>query len=425
MTLAGTRSTPINATVVETRLYSWNMEYGIWTLIPVLFVIAFALKTKRTLEPLIFGTLLTYVITSAARIPSEGVYALSHIATDWMDAFFRVATDYSHQWVFLVCALFGSLITLLGESHGTLGFTRALGKLCRGPRSTMMVTWIMGILIFVDDYLNIMTLSTCMKKLTDQRRVPREALSYIIDSTGAPVCAILPFSTWAIFFSGLFFTQPGIAELGYGTAIQTQGSLMDFILPVGVLIILAIISGELFLAVVAAIAVCFVLYIPRGKMSFSRFCDLAMHGFCNMIPTVAIIFFAFVMQEAMTDIGIADYIITLVQPHVNAVIFPLVTFLVVAILNFSTGSVWGIPAIVAPILLPLAESIGTNLLLVMGAIVSGATLGSHACFYSDATVLTSSCCKIENMDHALSQIPYALCASGISALGYLVCGALL
>ena len=341
----------------------------------------------------------------------------------------------------------------------------------------MMVTWIMGILIFVDDYLNIMTLSTCMKKLTDQRRVPREALSYIIDSTGAPVCAILP-----------FFTQPGIAELGYGTAIetfyhvipfafyaiaaviivplfivgvvpklgrmrtayrrlqetgkvyspesaplneedesdfQTQGSLMDFILPVGVLIILAIISGELFLAVVAAIAVCFVLYIPRGKMSFSRFCDLAMHGFCNMIPTVAIIFFAFVMQEAMTDIGIADYIITLVQPHVNAVIFPLVTFLVVAILNFSTGSVWGIPAIVAPILLPLAESIGTNLLLVMGAIVSGATLGSHACFYSDATVLTSSCCKIENMDHALSQIPYALCASGISALGYLVCGALL
>ena len=86
------------------------MEYGIWTLIPVLFVIAFALKTKRTLEPLIFGTLLTYVITSAARIPSEGVYALSHIATDWMDAFFRVATDYSHEWVFMVCGLFGSLI---------------------------------------------------------------------------------------------------------------------------------------------------------------------------------------------------------------------------------------------------------------------------------------------------------------------------
>lgn len=465
------------------------MDYGIWTLVPVLFVILFALKTKRTLEALIFGTFLTYVIIGAAQIPQQGFGAVSQIAANWMDAFFRVATDYSHQWVFLVCALFGSLITLLGASHGTLGFTRVLGKLCRGPRSTMMVTWIMGILIFVDDYLNIMTLSTCMKKLTDQRHVPREALSYIIDSTGAPVCAILPFSTWAIFFSGLFFSQPGVADLGYQSAMETfyhvipfsfyaiaaviivplfifgvvprlgrmktayrrmqetgkvyspesavlneeddesefetQGSLIDFILPVGVLILLAIVSGELFLAVVAAIAVCFVLYIPRGKMSFTKFCDLAMHGFCNMIPTVAIIFFAFVMQEAMSDIGIATYVITLVQPYVNAVILPLVTFLVVAVLNFSTGSVWGIPAIVVPILLPLAQSIGADLLLVMGAIVSGATLGSHACFYSDATVLTSSCCKMENMDHALSQIPYALCATGVSAAGYLVCGVLI
>ena len=92
------------------------MDYGVWTLVPVLLVIVFALKTKRTLESLIFGTMLTYVITNAALLPVEGVDALGHIPSDWMDAFFRVATDYSHQWVFLVCALFGSLITLLGAS---------------------------------------------------------------------------------------------------------------------------------------------------------------------------------------------------------------------------------------------------------------------------------------------------------------------
>ena len=103
----------------------------------------------------------------------------------------------------------------------------------------------------------------------------------------------------------------------------------------------------------------------------------------------------------------------------------LIAFLVVAALNFTTGSVWGITAVTVPILLPLAFSIGANPLLVMGAIVSGATLGSHACFYSDATVLTSSCCKMENMDHALSQLPYSLCAAGLSAAGYLVCGLLM
>ena len=77
-----------------------------------------------------------------------------------------------------------------------------------------------------------------------------------------------------------------------------------------------------------------------------------------------------------------------------------------------------------PILLPLAFSIGANPAGDEGHRL-GATLGSHACFYSDATVLTSSCCKMENMDHAPTQLPYSLCAAGLSAAGYLVCGLLM
>lgn len=270
----------------------------------------------------------------------------------------------------------------------------------------------MGILIFVDDYLNIMTLSTCMRKLTDRQKVPRETLSYIIDSTGAPVCALLPFSTWAVFFAGLFYAEAGIPELGYGSAINTfcavipfifyaiaavalvplfslglvpklgrmkkayrrveetgkvyspesaelnlededdspaiTGCLWDFVLPIGTLIALTIVGGELFLALVAAIAVCFLLYIPRKKLSLTRFCDLAMHGFCNMIPTVAIIFFAFVMQEGMTEIGIAPFVINAVKPILSPAVFPAIAFLVVAALNFTTGSVWGITAVTVP-----------------------------------------------------------------------------
>lgn len=465
-----------------------TMSYGILTLLPIGVVIVLALKTKRTLEPLIAGTVAAYIILDGWQFP-----------LGWMDAFFTVASDRDHQWVFMVCALFGSLIALLGASHGTMGFSRFLGRLCRGPRSTLLITWVMGILIFVDDYLNIMTLSASMRRLADQHKVPREALAYIIDSTGAPVCALLPFSTWAIFFSGLFFAQAGVPELGYGSAIGTfyhiipfifyavfavivvplfslgllpklgrmktaydrvqatgqvclpadggrglqdedaededdaedgaaaraQGSGLDFILPIGVLIALAICGGELFLAVLGAIVTCFVLYIPRKKLSMARACDLAMHGFCTMIPTIAIIFFAFVMQEAMAGLGIAAYVIGLVQPILRAPVFPAITFLLVAALNFSTGSVWGIPAIVTPILLPLGFSIGADPLLTMGAIISGAVLGSHACFYSDATVLTSSCCKMQNMDHALSQLPYALLAAGASTVCYLAFGAIL
>lgn len=454
------------------------VDYGILTLLPIAVVIVMSLLTKRILESLIVGTLVTYIIVDQFGF-----------AQGWMDAFFSVASNRDHQWVLMVCALFGSLIALLGASHGTLGFSKWLGKLCRGPKSTMLVTWIMGILIFVDDYLNIMTLSTCMRKLSDKHKVPRESLSYIIDSTGAPVCALLPFSTWAVFFASLFYAEAGIPELGYGSAIGTfyhiipfifyaiaavvivplfayglvpkwgkmrkayrrvketgqvyspesaelnlddeddspnvKGNILDFVLPIGVLIALTVITGELFLALIAAIAVCFLLYIPRKKMTAARFCDLAMHGFCNMIPTVAIIFFVFVMQQGMTDIGIANFVIDSVQPFISPELLPAITFLLVAALNFATGSAWGIPALVSPIILPLALSIGTNPLVVMGAIVSGATLGSHACFYSDATVLTSSCCKMNNMDHALSQLPYAMCAAGIATVGYLLCGFLM
>ncbi len=150
-----------------------------------------------------------------------------------------------------------------------------------------------------------------------------------------------------------------------------KGNILDFVLPIGVLIALTIVTGELFLALIAAIAVCFLLYIPRKKMTAARFCDLAMHGFCNMIPTVAIIFFVFVMQQGMTDIGIASYVIDAVRPVISPVLLPAITFLLVAALNFATGSTWGIPALVSPIILPLALSIGVNPLVVMGAIVSG------------------------------------------------------
>lgn len=69
--------------------------------------------------------------------------------------------------------------------------------------------------------------------------------------------------------------------------------------------------------------------------------------------------------------------------------------------------------------------IGTNLLLVMSAIVSGTTLGSHVCFCSDATMLILGCCRMENVDYTPSQLPYPLYVAGLPAVGYLVRGLLM
>ena len=451
------------------------MEYGVLSILPALIVIIFALLTKKTLEALLLGTLSTYII----------MYGFG-FASKWSEAFFAAAGNPDNQWVLIVCGLFGSLIALLRKSKGTLGFAGKLERYCKTQKSTLITTWILGILIFVDEYLNIMTLGACMKNISDKKKVPRESLAYIIDSTGAPICVLLPFSTWAIFYASVFGKEPAVAALNYGSDMATylkvipftfyawasviivpffilgvipkmgkmkdaynrvettgkvygetsskfnsdlldeyesgEGKLIDFLLPMGVLIGITIISGDLFISVIASLFVCLVLYVPRKKMTFDEFCDIYIRGFCDMVPTIAIVFMAFVMQQAANDIGLPTYVIETVAPYLNGNIFPAISFIVVALLTFITGSNWGIPAVCVPIILPLGASLGANLILVMAAVLSGGTLGSHACFYSDATVLTSSSCSIDNMDHALSQIPYALIASVASLVGFLICG---
>lgn len=78
----------------------------------------------------------------------------------------------------------------------------------------------MGILIFVDDYLNVLSIGVCMKGVCDKRKIPREALAYMLDATGAPVCVLLPFSTWAVFYASLFIDQASVKALGFKTGIQ-------------------------------------------------------------------------------------------------------------------------------------------------------------------------------------------------------------
>lgn len=98
-------------------------HYGIFTLLPILVVIGIALKTKRTLEALLIGTVVTYIII-------DGVDFFG----SWTDAFFEAATNYDNVFVLIICGLFGSLITLIGASHGTLGFANWLERHCKSAK---------------------------------------------------------------------------------------------------------------------------------------------------------------------------------------------------------------------------------------------------------------------------------------------------
>lgn len=111
--------------------------------------------------------------------------------TKWVSTLEGVISD--EAYVILICGLFGSLVALLTASRGSFGFTKIVTKICNTERKTLFATFILGILIFVDDYLNVLSIGTAMKGSYDKKKVPRESLAYLLDSTGAPVCVLIPF----------------------------------------------------------------------------------------------------------------------------------------------------------------------------------------------------------------------------------------
>lgn len=464
-----------------------TVNYGIITLIPPVAMLIFALKTRKSFEALIFGSVIAYVI----------MYGFGFIQP-WCEMLLEEISNADNQYILLICGLFGGFIFLLKEAKGTIGFSNVLSRYCKSERSVLLTSVLMGVAIFVDDYLNIMTIGTCMNDLCDRRKIPRQALAYVIDSTGAPVCALLPFSTWVVFYAGIFYQEQAVVNLGFGSGMSTyihaipymfypifalaivllfsvglmpklgtmkkyyrevnnvqekvtyeqhnlptvdiamagmandyppkstvEGNMFDFLIPIGFLIGVTITTGDMLTAIVVALMVCMILYIPRKKITFTRFVELFFAGFADILPVLGILLSSFLIRNACGQMGLSEYVISLAEPIMNAQVLPAIIFVIIAGLTFVTSSFWGIEAIAIPIVVPLCMALGGNVLLALAAVVSGGVFGSHACFYSDATVLSSATCEIDNLSHASSQIPYAIIGAVLSVIAYLVFGFIL
>lgn len=451
-----------------------NVNLSVVAIIITLLIIIGAVVTRRCVECMIAGSML-----AAAFLYGKG------FLTGWSESLQNMLAD--NVWVMLVCLLFGGLISLLTDSKGSFGFSKYISKICNTQRKTLFTTFIMGILIFVDDYLNVLSIGVCMKKISDKQKLPRESLAYLLDSTGAPVCVLLPFSTWAVFYASLFYEQESVKALGASSALgayvkaipflfypiitliivfffvmgwmpklgpmkkayqrveQTgkvysdaskkynhedpeedeEGNIWNFLIPMGVLVGVAVGTGDILVAVILALLICFFLYVPRKILSVEAFLNSMIRGFGDMLPTLTMLLVTFVLKDISGQMGMTEYIIEIAEPFLFASIFPAMVFVLGAVLAFTTGSDWGMSSIITPIVFPLGAALGANPVLIMAAIISGGTFGSHACFYADATLLASQAAGVDNMEHALSQIPYVLIASILSVICFIVAGLLL
>lgn len=449
-----------------------NLNLGLVAIIITLFIIIGAVVTRRCVECMIVGSMVAAIFLFG-----------SGFLTAWSESLQNMLAE--NVWVMLVCLLFGGLISLLTDSKGSFGFSKYISKFCNSEKKTLMTTFVMGILIFVDDYLNVLSIGACMKKISDKQKLPRESLAYLLDSTGAPVCVLLPFSTWAVFYASLFYEQESVQAISgvtsamgayvkaipfcfypivtliivflfamgwmpklgpmkkaYARVAETgkvysdasrkynhddyegeeEGNIWNFLIPMGVLVAVAVVTGDILVAVIIALIVCFVIYVPRKIISVDGFLSSMIRGFGDMLPTLTMLLVTFVLKDISGQMGMTEYIIEIAEPFLFAAIFPAMVFLLGAVLAFTTGSDWGMSSIITPIVFPLGVALGANPILIMAAVISGGTFGSHACFYADATLLAAQSSGVDSMEHALTQIPYVIIASVISVVCFVAAG---
>lgn len=437
-------------------------------LIPAAVTIVIAILSRRPIESLLSGVVVGLLMLE----PGASLTNFSAILLD-------VMMDETIAWIIIVCGLMGSLISLLMRVGAANAFSDALAVRAQSSGSALLYTWLLGLVIFVDDYLNALAVGSSMRKVTDKFKVSREMLSYVVDSTAAPICVLVPVSTWAVFYAGLFM-ESGFAEEGQGMslyisaipymlypivavllvplvatgripalglmkraeamaqtgqmpevseefAIQTSQAsdrpvkLYHFILPIVALLLFSLWGDpwnpDVQLGVIVAVALTILLFGTQKLMGWTEMFDSVLDGIKIMLPALTIVVMAFMFKEVNDRLGLAPFVIDTVAPVMTPVLLPLVVFITMAFISFATGSSWGVFAIAIPIILPLAEAMGVSIPLAIGAIVSASAFGSHACFYSDATVLAAQGSGCDVMDHALTQIPYALIAAVIASAG--------
>jgi Na+/H+ antiporter NhaC len=206
---------------------------------------------------------------------------------------------------------------------------------------------------------------------------------------------------------------------------EDKVQIYHFVLPIVALLGFSIwYDLDVQIGVIMAVAVTIILFGVQRLMAWTQMFDAALDGIKIMLPALTMVVMAFVFKEVNDQLGLATYVINNVAPLMTPLMLPALTFITMALIAFATGSSWGVFAIAIPIILPLAESVGVSIPLAIGALVSASAFGSHACFYSDATVLAAQGSGCDVMDHALTQIPYALIAGALSCVGLTVLAAM-
>ena len=168
---------------------------SIWSLLPAVIAIALALITKEVYSSLFIGIICGGLLYSGFSFTGT----MEHVFVDGMIA---QLSDGWNVGILIFLVILGSMVMLMNRAGGSAAFGRWSVEHVRTKVGAQIATIILGVLIFIDDYFNCLTVGSVMRPLTDKHKISREKLAYLIDATAAPVCIIAPTSSWAAAVTG-------------------------------------------------------------------------------------------------------------------------------------------------------------------------------------------------------------------------------
>ena len=187
-----------------------RMYATFWSLVPPLVAIILALITKEVYSSLFVGIVVGGLFYSNFNI-KEGFLTIFTDKTD--GGLLAKLSNSGNVGILIFLVVLGIMVVLMNKAGGSAAYGEWAKKTIKTRKGALLSTFVLGVLIFIDDYFNCLTVGSVMRPVTDTHKVSRAKLSYIIDSTAAPVCIIAPISSWAAAVAGIAADIPGINGL--------------------------------------------------------------------------------------------------------------------------------------------------------------------------------------------------------------------
>ena len=175
-----------------------------WSLVPPIVAIALALITKEVYSSLFVGILIGGLLYAGGNPEGTVLHVFS-------DGIVSVLSDSDNVGILIFLVILGSIVAMMNKAGGSAAFGRWASSKIKTPAGAQLATIALGVLIFIDDYFNCLTVGSVMRPVTDKQNVSRAKLAYLIDATAAPVCIIAPISSWAAAVAGFVEGEDGFS----------------------------------------------------------------------------------------------------------------------------------------------------------------------------------------------------------------------